>query len=165
MRSPIVRVYGAAVLGSLVLVWIVSLAWWLLLPDARVVPLEIPQGTASAVARGEAVEVVPDSLDLRKGDTLVVRNEDDAVHRIGSEVIPPGRTTRIPVTGALVSGRSLFCSIHPSGAIGVSLLARPGILSTAIPTAIAGLPVSIGVIVALLIARGLDDRQRTTLAA
>ena len=165
MRSPIVRVYGAAVLGSLFLVWIVSLAWWLLLPDARVVPLEIPRGTADAVARGEDIEVIPDSLELRKGDTLVVRNDDDTVHRIGNEVIPPARTSRIPVTGALLSGRTLFCSIHPSGAIGVSLLARPGILSTAIPTAIAGVPVSIGVIVALLIGRGLDDRHRATLVA
>lgn len=165
MRSPIVRVYGAAVFGAVFIVWIVSLAWWLLLPDARVVPLDIPAGTAEAVARGDAVEVIPDTLELRKGDTLVVRNGDDAVHRPGTEVIPPARTVRIFVGDALLAGRTLFCSIHPSGALGVSLLARPGIMATAIPTAIAGIPVSLSVVVALLIARRLDDRPSVTPAA
>ncbi|MGE3960392.1 MAG: hypothetical protein AB7F65_01755 [Dehalococcoidia bacterium] len=165
MSSSVWRVYAPAVLGATALVWVVSFAWWLLLPDARVVPLHIPGGTAAAVARGEDVAVIPEQLELRQGDTLVVRNADDQVHRIGSEMVPPARTVYIAVTRALLSGQSLLCSIHPSGAIGISTLARPGILSTAIPTAIAGVPIAIALIVAMWIARRLDDEPRATLAS
>jgi hypothetical protein len=173
MNLAVLRIYGGAIAVCFVVVWVVSLAWWLLLPGARVIALDVPSGTAAAIARGEDVQVIPDTVALRRGDTLVIRNADDVVHQIGDEVLPPGRTTRIEVTRALLGTATLTCSIHPSGAIGVSTLARPGILSTAIPTALAGVPSSLALLVAIAIVRrlddgveaGPDDSQSTTLAA
>ena len=154
-----VRLYGGAVLGCFLIVWVISVAWWALLPDARVIALEVPAGTAAAIMRGDDVSVIPDSLALRQGDTLAVRNYDEVVHRIGETWLPPERTTRIPVTRDLLTGASLICSIHPSGAVGVYTLARPTILATAIPTVLAGVPASVALLVALVLARGLEERE------
>lgn len=151
------RVYGPLVLGCLGVAWVVSVAWWLLLPDARTVDLTIPAGTAAAVARGEAVEVIPASLALRRGDTLVVRNQDDALHRLGSEWFPPGMTVRATVSGAMLEAPDLLCSFHPAGRLGVSTLARPGIEHTAVPTLLAGLPLALMAVVGVAVARRLEE--------
>ena len=150
-------VYGATVAICFGLVWIVSLAWWLLLPDARVVGLEVPAGTAAAIARGQSVDVIPTTLLLRQGDTLVIQNQDGAVHRIGVVSIAPGATARIPVDQALLNGSALLCTIHPSGALSISALARPGIESTIFPTLFAGVPIAWAVVVAIVIIRRLGD--------
>ncbi|MDP2326908.1 MAG: hypothetical protein Q8M79_02350 [Dehalococcoidia bacterium] len=159
MSTAIARTYGGVVLVCFALAWIVSFAWWLLLPETRIVALEVPAGTAAAIARGEDVAVIPDSLLLRRGDTLAIRNDDVVVHQIGSELLPPATTVRIPVTSALLDESSLLCSIHPNGVVGISSFARPGILSTAIPTALAGIPVSVSAVVAMFVARRLRDEE------
>ncbi len=153
------RAYGVPIAICFAAVWVVSLAWWLLLPEARIVPLEIPNGTAAAIIRGEAVAAIPDALSLRKGDTLAVQNDDTVTHQIGTVWLPPGRATQILVSADLLAGQSLLCSIHPSGAIGVSLLARPNILATIIPTLLAGVPASIALLVALMLIRGLEEHE------
>ncbi len=153
--SAAVRRYGGAALVCFALCWTVSLAWWLLLPDARIVSIEVPAGTAAAVANGETVSVIPDRLLLRRGDTLAIRNDDTVVHQVGVDLVPPATTLRIPVTDSLFAGAELSCSIHPSGVLALSPLARPGIASTAIPTLLAGVPTSISAIVALAVVHRL----------
>lgn len=165
MSAAAARTYGGAVLVCFALAWIVSLAWWLLLPETRIVALEVPAGTAAAIARGEDVAVIPDSLLLRRGDTLAIRNDDTVVHQIGSELLPPATTVRIPVTAALLDESSLLCSIHPNGVVGISSFARPGILSTAIPTVLAGVPTSLSLLVAMVVVRRLRDEDDPALAA
>jgi hypothetical protein len=163
MRGAAIRMYGGAVLACFALAWIVSFAWWLLLPETRIVALEVPLGTAAAIARGEDVDVIPDQLLLRRGDTLVIRNNDEAVHQLGSELLPPSTTLRIPVTGAMLDSATLLCSIHPNGVVGISSFARPGILATAIPTALAGIPTSISVLVAMMVASRLREDNAPSL--
>jgi len=150
-------VYALTIATCMGLVWIVSLAWWLLLPETRIVPLEVPRGTAAAIARGESVDVIPSTLLLRRGDTLVIGNDDEVVHRVGYALIPPGQTARIIADNALLDGPALLCTIHPSGALSISALARPGIEATIIPTLIAGLPISMAVVVAVTIIRRLES--------
>jgi len=150
------RAYVAAALACIGVAWIVSLAWWLLLPETRTIVLEIPVGTAAAVARGEAIEVIPSTLSLRRGDILVVRNDDNAVHRIGAAFLVPATTTRIAADEALFNGASLLCSIHPSGAIGISPITRPGLERTLIPTLLAGVPMSVALLVAMAAVRHLE---------
>ncbi|GMU39707.1 MAG: hypothetical protein AMXMBFR23_05730 [Chloroflexota bacterium] len=155
VSSAAVRRYGGAALVCFALCWTVSLAWWLLLPDARIVSIEVPAGTSAAIARGEAVSVIPDRLLLRRGDTLAIRNDDTVVHQVGTDLVPPATTLRIPVTDSLFASGSLSCSIHPNGVLALSPLARPSLASTAIPTLLAGVPTSISAIVALAVVHRL----------
>lgn len=145
---PLLPVLGAV----LVISWLIALAWWALLPTARTLEVVIPDGTAARIARGEAVSAVPDELFLRRGDTLVLRNEDRQVHRIGLVWAPPGESTRAPVTAEFFAHDGLVCSFHPGGAIGVSPLSRPGVEKTLIPTLFMWAPLSIAIMVAAGIA-------------
>ena len=154
-RAWSLRPYAGAVAACFVAAWVISLAWWVLLPEARTVVLEVPAGTASAIASGEAVSVIPETLMLRSGDTLVVRNDDVVTHTIGSNWLPPSTTVRIPVDSALLAGPQVICSIHPSGVLGLAAPARPGIATTALPTLLAGVPVSLSALVAMLLVRRL----------
>ena len=153
------RQYGPLVAACLVLSWGVSLGWWLLLPATRTVELVVPMGAAEAVAAGRRASTLPDRLELRRGDTLVVRNEDRVVHRIGASDVPVGHTVRIVVTPALFGTAGLLCSFHPSGSIGVAPLARPGIGRTVIPTLLAGVPLSFALVLSVAIARRLGPGE------
>lgn len=152
-------VYGGAVAACLAIAWTVSLAWWLLLPETRTVSIEVPRGTATAIARGESPAVIPSTLLLRRGDTLAIRNDDDVTHRVGIAVIAPGATARIPVDAALLDSPVLLCTIHPSGALGISALARPGLEATIIPTLLAGVPMAFALVVAIAVVRRLEDGE------
>lgn len=144
----------AVVIGAC---WALNFAWWSLLPPARTVELVIPEGTATQIAAGEAVSAIPDELTLRRGDRLMIVNEDIVVHEVGTALAPPGRSTRVEVSDRFLGrdGR-LVCSIHPSGAIGLSNVARPPLLATLVPSLIAGVPLSLALLLAILIAGRLD---------
>jgi hypothetical protein len=137
--------------------WALNFAWWSLLPPARTVELVIPAGTSSQIAAGAAVGAIPEELNLRRGDRLMIVNEDTVVHEVGTAIAAPGRSTRVEVTNDFLGrdGR-LVCSIHPSGAIGLSNVARPPLLATLVPSLIAGVPLSLALVLAILIAGRLD---------
>lgn len=155
---PPARRYGPMVAACFLLAWGISFAWWLLLPGTRTVELVIPAGAAEAVAAGRRDVTLPDRLELRKGDTLAVRNEDTAVHRVGTAVAPPGHTVRIVVTPALLGAAGLVCSFHPSGSVGVAPLARPAIWHTVIPTLLAGVPLAFALVLTVAVASRLGGR-------
>ncbi|TAK79509.1 MAG: hypothetical protein EPO16_01880 [Dehalococcoidia bacterium] len=152
---PAARRYGPMVAACFALAWGISLGWWLLLPGTRTVELVVPQGAAEAVAAGRPDVTLPDRLELRRGDTLAIRNEDVSVHRVGTATVPPGHTVRIAVTTALLGAAGLLCSFHPSGSIGIAPLARPGIWHTAIPTLIAGVPLAFALVLTVAISSRL----------
>lgn len=143
------------VAACFVLAWGISLSWWLLLPGTQTVQLAIPAGAAEAVAAGRRDAALPDQLELRKGDTLAIRNEDSSVHRVGTAVVPPGHTVRVVVTPALLGAAGLVCSFHPSGSIGVAPLARPAIWHTVIPTLLAGVPLAFALVLTVAVASRL----------
>ena len=148
---------GALVLLVIVACWALNFVWWWLLPPARTVELVIPPGTAGYISSGEAVGAIPDELTLRRGDRLLIVNNDSVVHEVGSALAAPGRSTRVEVTnGFLGRDARLTCSIHPSGAIGLSNVARPPLLATLLPSLIAGVPLSLALILAIVIASQLD---------
>lgn len=151
------RRYGPLVAGCFLLAWGVSFGWWLLLPSTRTVEVVIPSGTAEKVAAGRPDATLPDRLELRRGDTLVIRNEDGVAHQMGTSTVPSGHTMRIVVTPSLLGAAGLACSFHPSGSIGVSPLARPGVAHTVIPTLLAGVPLSLALVLSVAIASGLGS--------
>lgn len=57
----------------------------------QVVEYVVPEGTASRIARGEPVTIMPDTLELRVGDTLRIRNDDVAGATVGPYYVEAGR--------------------------------------------------------------------------
>ena len=149
---PLAAIAAGVMAGS----WLLIVVAWTLLPTARAVEVVIPPGTAERVARGEIVDAVPRRLHLRRGDTLVVVNEDVTEHRIETVRAPAGRTTRAPITGAFFGAANLLCSFHPSGAIGLDTQARRGLATTGVPALILGLPLSLAAVTTVSVVRRLD---------
>lgn len=154
---PVVRRYGIAIVGAFAISWIVATAWWALLPVARTVEVTIPAGTAMQLARGGSVAVLPDSLEVRLGDHLMVHNDDTVAHQIGSMVIPPGTLMRQTVDRTVLGAPSLTCTFHPSGLIGIAPRARPGVQATIWPTLLAAVPLSWALVIAIAVGSRLRD--------
>lgn len=143
--------------GVLLFSWAMIFIAWLLLPQARTIELVIPDGTADLVARGETVAALPTTLLLRRGDTLVLLNQDDQPHRIGATWAEPGRATRTIVGSALHDAGAVACSFHPGGSIGVSPQARPGVEQTLFPTMLLFFPLSAATVLTLSITKRLEQ--------
>jgi plastocyanin len=79
----------------------------------------IPAGTAERTARGETVNVVPERLDVKVGDTLRIRNEDVSSQEVGIFNVGAGETVTMKfTTPGKLSGE---CTIHPSGAFTIQV--------------------------------------------
>lgn len=147
---------AALVAGAVALSWVAALAWWWLLPESQTVDLTIPAGTAAAVASGHVPPELPETLVLRVGDRLTVRNLDEVVHRLGPLWIAPGARERTEVTAAFLGSTALVCSIHPAGALGVAPRSRPSVAVTVPVALLAAVPLSVAGVFAAAVARRLD---------
>lgn len=58
----------------------------------------IPFGTAARIAAGENINIVPDRLDVKVGDTMRVRNEDAKAAQVGFFRVNPGETVTMRFT-------------------------------------------------------------------
>jgi len=81
----------------------------------------IPSGTEAALARGEAAFHFPDEVHLQAGQTVVVTNQDYAMHYFFDIPIAPGEMIRktFPRSGGFVYQGGLSCSISRSNTIKV----------------------------------------------
>ncbi len=61
------------------------------------VRLIIPSGTSQKVNAGQQVEGIPDRIEARVGDTLVVENRDSSTQFVSGFAISPGQTMKIPL--------------------------------------------------------------------
>jgi plastocyanin len=82
--------------------------------------VDIPAGTAARVDRGEMVELIPADLQLRKGTTFVVVNDDERLHEVGPFTVRPGETLRYEFDdyGTFVG----TCTVHPSGQVSITIV-------------------------------------------
>lgn len=103
----------AMVLGTVLLARIVGQ------PEGAVRLIDIPDGTAARLAAGEDVQIVPDDLQLRLRDTLVVVNHDSVTHSIGPYRVAAGQTLETELSKAATMEAS--CSLHPSGSITIQI--------------------------------------------
>ena len=87
--------------------------------SASDVSFVIPVGTEAALDRGEAAFHFPEEIDLSAGQSVVIRNEDHAMHYFFDIPVAPGQTIRkeFPRTGAFVYQGGLSCSISRSNTI------------------------------------------------
>jgi hypothetical protein len=82
-------------------------------PEGSTYLIEIPKGTASALAAGTEVEIFPADLDLRLRDILLIVNKDDVPHTIGQIAVGAGEQVERTFGQAVsISG---FCSLHAGG--------------------------------------------------
>lgn len=71
----------------------------------------VPAGTGERLDRGENVEIVPRTLEVKVGDSLVIRNEDSRTHTVGPVVVRAGETAEQNFTRpGVVEGE---CTVHP----------------------------------------------------
>jgi len=153
--ATFIRPFLPYLAGIAVFSWGMVFIAWALLPSSRTVELVIPHGTAARIALGEVVDTLPTTLLLRRGDTLLLINEDEQPHRIGSVWVDPAMRTRTIVTKEFQDAGSLLCSFHPGGSIGVSPQSRPGLGATVIPTLLLIIPLSLITVGTLTITRRL----------
>jgi plastocyanin len=139
-----VRPWFAWLGAALLLGWLLAIAWWAFLsPEAResiTDELVIPRGTAVSLRSGSPIAFVPAEVTLRPGDRLVVVNNDVEEHTIGNAVIPPGATAEL---SAPESGDGFYCTIHPTGFLGVKVAPRPHFLTTMVSALVVGVPLGL----------------------
>ena len=86
----------------------------------------IPLGTASAEMRGEAAFTIPAELTLVTGQSIVIRNDDQAMHYFAEVPIAPGQTLRKTFgrPGAFGYGGVLSCSIAERKTVTITVVDR-----------------------------------------
>ena len=81
----------------------------------------IPPGTESALERGEPAFQFPQEIRLAVGKSVVITNQDYAMHYFFDIPVAPGQTIRkpFPRAGEFVYQGGLSCSISRSNSIKV----------------------------------------------
>jgi hypothetical protein len=64
-------------------------------PEPQTVEIVVPAGTQERLFAGETVEVMPARLELRVGDTLLIRNEDSVTQSVGPYLVEAGGEMRL----------------------------------------------------------------------
>lgn len=52
----------------------------------------VPAGTATRVAQGQVIEILPPDLEVRVGDRLIIKNDDSADFAVGPYTVRHGET-------------------------------------------------------------------------
>lgn len=71
----------------------------------------VPAGTGERLDRGDKIEIVPRTLEVKVGDSLIIRNEDSRTHTVGPVVVRAGESAEQNFTRpGVVEGE---CTVHP----------------------------------------------------
>ena len=81
----------------------------------------VPAGTGDRLDDGLSVEIMPNLLNARVGETIEIVNDDDRGHVVGPFYVGAKETLRqrFPAEGRYVG----ICTVHPSGEIVVNVSA------------------------------------------
>lgn len=147
-RIYIKRVILSLLIGLLFGVAVTELPIYLLYRTARApkeIVLTIPLGTAEHVARGEQPPSIPENMTFVVGDTLIVNNEDETDHKLGSLWVPAHSSARLYLGEA--ANFAFDCSFQPGKYFGADVR-KPLTLTTHI-SGILGGGLSLGILLAL----------------
>ncbi|HJP40894.1 MAG TPA: hypothetical protein QGF35_04230 [Dehalococcoidia bacterium] len=140
---------------------IFSVVWWALIDpitdDGVLTELEIPAGTAAAIAAGESATFVPNNLVLASNRKLTVRNLDSVDHQVGEFTVSAGG---VAVISTKPDANQLSCTFHPSGSLGVGITERPNLALMVLPTVLIGFPLGLVGSLVSLIGSKLDTGQQ-----
>ncbi len=122
-RSEVVkRIVYSLLLGLLLGVAISEIPFIFLRETARApkeITLVIPKGTAEQVARGEQPPSIPENMTFVVGDTLIVKNEDSADHKLGPLWIPANTSAQLSLDQ--VESMAYECSFQPGKYLGLDV--------------------------------------------
>lgn len=147
-RIYIRRILLSLLVGLLVGVAITEIPIFLLHKTARApmeIVLTIPKGTAEQVARGEQPPAIPQNMIFVVGDTLIVKNEDSADHRLGQLWVPANSSASLHLDQA--ADLVYECSFQPDNFFGIDV--RQPLTFTTHLMGILGPGISLGVLIAL----------------
>lgn len=85
----------------------------------REIILTIPAGTSEKVARGEGPLSIPENMTFVVGDTLVVKNEDSADHKLGPLWIPANSSAQLSLDQE--ENLAYECSFQPGKYFGLDV--------------------------------------------
>ena len=92
-RSKKRWIFGAA--AVLVLVAGVAIVLTMTLGDRhtpQTLRFVVPAGTAERASRGVTVQILPTELEVRVGDRIIIKNDDDTDYSVGPYVVRQGQT-------------------------------------------------------------------------
>lgn len=142
--QAIKRIVYSLIIGLLLGIAIAELPFIYLRETARPpkeITLVIPKGTAEEVARGVQPPTIPENMVFVVGDTLIVKNEDSADHKLGPLFIPANTSARLPLNTeeniayecSFQPGKYLGLDVHEALTIGTRVF---GILEVGLPLGI-----------------------------
>jgi hypothetical protein len=111
--------------------------------DPTVHVLDIPLGSYDRILEGENVLDIPSTWAFYAGDAIVLDNNDDVTHTIGTWSVPPNTTRRFGLQPAF--GGNFTCSLLPSGTVTLDIQPR-GYDFSIIALTTFGFGMSVGVI-------------------
>jgi plastocyanin len=77
----------------------------------------IPAGAGAAIDAGEALDILPERIELTVGDSVEIVNDDGRSHLVGPFFVEAGSTFHHTfTTPGEFEGE---CSVHPSGRVAV----------------------------------------------
>ena len=112
----------SAVLGLLIGVTVSEVPFLFLRETARApreIVLTIPAGTSEQIARGEQPPSIPENMTFVVGDTLVVKNEDSADHKLGPLWIPANSSAQLSLEQE--ENLAYECSFQPGKYFGLDV--------------------------------------------
>lgn len=150
----------AVTAAVMAVIWVITatsmLIWTAGAPAVQTHRLVIPAGTSSDVESGRNPLAIPSTWAFFEGDTLILDNRDRVAHQVGGWLVGPGSVTSVILESSI--GGSLFCTLHPSGAINLNVQMRGfDWRLSLVPTLMAGLPLGLAAPLGIRVWRALDD--------
>lgn len=104
------RQHAIAIGAVVVIVALLGGGWWWTTQRGREVVFTVPPQTSARLAAGEDVQVLPDTITLKRNDTLIISNEDNEQIQIGPFLVMPGQ--RFVQQYYNRGTYELLCSVH-----------------------------------------------------
>jgi len=122
-RLMVQRFAISLVLGIVIAIGINESTFIFLKSDAgrgpQRIELIVPAGTAARIAKGEPNPSIPTNMIFVTGDTLVIKNQDVAAHRLGPMFIPAGTSASLILSDA--NNFTYQCSFQTSKVFGLDV--------------------------------------------
>lgn len=123
LRSQVTKRIVYSLLAGLLMGVVISEVPFIFQRDTARAPKEItlviPKGTAEQVARGEQPPTIPESMSFVVGDTLIVKNEDVADHKLGPLWIPALASAQLSLDQE--ESFAYECSFQPGNYLGLEV--------------------------------------------
>jgi len=78
--------------------------------EGRNIVIEIPEGAGRLLSEGKEVPQIPNRIEGKVGDTLLVKNNDSSTQFVAGYPVSPHQTLKIPLNRAGTYQTS--CSVH-----------------------------------------------------